>query len=357
MADSELRDAFNDCIDCMAAGQSISDCLRIYPQYAAMLRPMLEVGNLVDRTQATSFEIAAAQARVRVRVSERLRTPPPAQRSYGRWMLLAASLLIAFAAVLGAAENSLPGDALYGVKRLSENVRGTILDQQFGNRREDEIRILLALNREADVDFTGRVNQINGTDWRVAALDLQVGAGTDGAATATVGDTVHVTAHTTAQGELIALRITVLEKGVVPTPSVTPSPKPTESPMSVLPTLIRTLPQTQIFTTPVPTVCTPIMPSGWVRYVIQPGDLVTLLAQKTGASVAQLIAVNCLLETQIIIVGQPLFLPMLPPATLIPTQSPTIAPTPTSAPAQSGAQPTDDHGGSDGSHGGGGSDG
>ena len=260
--------------------------------------------------------------------------------------------------MLGAAENSLPGDALYGVKRLSENARGTIMGQQFGNRREDEIRILLALKREADVDFTGKVDQIDGADWHVAALDLQVGAATNGAATATVGDTVHVTAHTTAQGELIALRITVLEKGVVPTPSATPSPMPTLTttnlPASVLPTLTRTPPQTQTFTTPAPTVCTPTMPSGWVRYVIQSGDLVTLLAQKTGASVTQLIAVNCLPETQTIIVGQPLFLPILPPATLIPTQSPTIAPTPTNAPAQSGAQPTDDRGGS---HGGGGSDG
>ncbi|MEO8392971.1 MAG: LysM peptidoglycan-binding domain-containing protein [Chloroflexota bacterium] len=356
MAEQELREAFNDCIDRMAAGQSIADCLRMYPQYAAMLRPMLEVGSLVERTQATSFEVAAAQARVRGRVKQRLNSPLPAQRSYGRLLMLAASLLIAFAAIFGAAENSLPGDALYRVKRLSENARGTILGEQFGGRRLDEIRVLLALKREADVDFTGEVEQIDGTQWRVKGLDLQVGAGTQGAASVSVGDSVGVTAHTSAQGELVALTIMLLEKGILPTAS--PTPSPTESPTST-PTLTPTstdtptLQPTQIETIAVSTaiVCVPTMPSGWVRYIIQPGDLVTVLAQQTGASVAQLIAVNCLPETQMIIVGQVLFLPMLPPATTVPTQQFQ----PTSTPVQhSGAQPTDDNGHDGGDdHGGG----
>ena len=133
---------------------------------------------------------------------------------------------------------------------------------------------------------------------------------------------MHVSAHTTAQGELIALRITVLEKGMradaIPITSPMPTPHHNQPARVGSPDSIPTLPKTQTFTMPVPTVCTPTMPSGWVRYVIQPGDLVTLLAQKTGASVAQLIAVNCLPETQMIIVGQLLFLPILPPATLIP---------------------------------------
>jgi hypothetical protein len=354
MAEQELRDAFNDCIDRMAAGQSIADCLRIYPQFAADLRPMLEVGSLVERTQTASFEVAAAQMRVRTRVSERLRTPPPAQRSYGRLALLVASLLIAFAAVLGAAENSLPGDALYSVKRLSENARSTIIGEQFGGRRLDEIRVLLALKREADVDFTGKIERIDGADWQVAGLDLQVGAATPGADSAALDDTVHVTAHTTGRGELVALSISVLEKGIAPTP--TPSPTPSATATDT-PVPLPTEPSIPIETTPLAAVCTPTMPSGWVRYVVQPGDLVTLLAQKTGASVAQLIAVNCLPETQMIIVGQALFLPSIPVFASATTQPTLSQPQPTSASVQPTAQPTDDHGNGGGDHSGSSGDG
>ena len=366
MAEQGLRDAFYDCIDRMAAGQSIGDCLRFYPQYAAMLRPMLETGSLVERTQATSFEIAAAQARVRARVSERLYTPVPVRRqSYGRLIVLAASLLIAFVAVLGAAENSLPGDALYGVKRLSENARSSIIGEQFGGRRLDEIRVLLALKREGDVDFSGKVEQIDGVHWRVAGLEVQVGAATHVAEGAALGDNVHVSAHTTVQGDLIALNITLLEKGLPPpspTPSPTPTPSPsatptsTDKPILVTPTWTPTAQPIPIETTIMPTVCTPTMPSGWVQYTVQSGDLVTLLAQKTGASVAQLIAVNCLPQTQMIIVGQTLFLPSIPVSASGTTQQAPSQPQATSASGQSSGQPTDDHGhDGGGDHGGGGS--
>ncbi len=49
MAELDLTNVFNDCVDRMAQGQSIDDCLRRYPQYTSTLRPMLEAGLLVQR--------------------------------------------------------------------------------------------------------------------------------------------------------------------------------------------------------------------------------------------------------------------------------------------------------------------
>ena len=233
MAEQELREAFNDCVDRMAAGQSIGECLRLYPQHAARLRPMLEVGSLVARAQADARDVAGAQARVRSRV----RSPafaPPRQRAYSRLQVLAASLLIVFAAVLAAAENSLPGDSLYGIKRLGENARGTLMGQDFGTRRVDEIRVLLALQREADVEFSGTVERMAAALWQVSGLEVAVGAGTEQPEAVRVGDSVQVSAHTTEQGDLVALTIRRIEPQqptpLVPvTEALSPTAQPSET--------------------------------------------------------------------------------------------------------------------------------
>ncbi len=332
MADQELREALNDCMDRMAAGQSVNDCLRHYPHYAAALRPLLEVGSLVGRAQANPVEVASAQTRVRAQVSAHLRERP-ARRSYSHLVALAASLLIAFAALFGAAENSLPGDSLYSVKRFTENARSALIGQEFAGRRLDEIRALEALKRPADVEFSGQVEQIEATSWRVAGLAMQVAPGTAGAAPVVVGDTIRAAARTTRQGDLVASQITLLNKVVVPlvstatpTPTFTPTPSPTSTP------------------NPASTTCAPTLPDGWVSYVVQSGDTVSGLALITGTSAEELIAVNCLPETRMIVVGQTLFLPMLPPST--PTQPlPTPALTSDGSSGQPPVQPlaTDDH--------------
>ncbi len=339
MADHDLREALNDCLDRMAAGQSIDDCLSRYPQYAAKLRPMLEVGSLVERAQVSTVEVAAANARVRARVNAHLRARPE-HHSYIRPMTLVASLLIAFAVLFGAAENSLPGDPLYGVKRFTENARTSLIGQQFAARRLDEIRALEALKRPADVQFSGTVEQIEGTSWRVEGLEMQVAAGTTGAALVVVSDAIQVSAQTSAQGDLTASAITLLNQTVMPLVSTaTPTPTPTSP-------------------TPSPTGCAPTKPEGWVSYVVQPNDTVAELAVMTGVSTEQLVAVNCLPETLMILVGQSMFLPILPPST--PTSSPpTLTFTPEapfqptdSPPEQLTAEPTataTGHGSGDGS--------
>ena len=134
--------------------------------------------------------------------------------------------MLVFAAVFGVAESSLPGDLLYGVKRFTEDARTTLMGQQFSARRLDEIRALEVLKRPEAVEFEGTVTQIEGVQWRIAGLDVQVVSGIARADAVIVGDLVHVSAYTTSQGELIASALTPLEKISKPpvsTPVVTPS--------------------------------------------------------------------------------------------------------------------------------------
>ncbi len=102
MAESRLIDALNDCIDCLADGRDLDDCLRDYPQYASTLRPMLEAGLQVRHASPGAAEVARAQARVRARI-EPGRTTIPDRRP--RWQLPYRvgwlSLLVVAAVALG----------------------------------------------------------------------------------------------------------------------------------------------------------------------------------------------------------------------------------------------------------------
>jgi len=99
MVSPDLINAFDDCVERLRKGQSVDDCLRLYPHYAAALRPMLETGLAVRR--AAPVIPAEARARVRARVMQA--AAQNLRRASGwstRLTLLAASLMVLlFAAV------------------------------------------------------------------------------------------------------------------------------------------------------------------------------------------------------------------------------------------------------------------
>jgi len=340
MAEPDLLNAFDDCIARLAAGQSIDDCLRRYPQYASTLRPILEAGRLVNRARFSPAEIRESQNRVRFRVAQSIKTRPTRSRALLlRTLPLVASFVIMLALTLGAttilAENSLPGDPLYGLKRLTESVRLSIaadrnaIESQFDERRITEIEQLLAQRRAAEVTFEGELEGTNNSVWSVAGLSVQVAPDTPGAASARVGDILEIQASTTDEGQIVATNIRRISEGLPsvptavptteiptqkPSPTVTPSPSPTSRP---------TLPaQAQ----PSPTSCVASQPQGWVVYRVQPGDNLSTLAATTGTTLERLTEVNCLTDRSLIVTGQHLYLPVVPQAN--PTQaSPQVRPT------------------------------
>src|SRR5689334_18520237 len=104
MANSDLINAFNDCIDRLINGQSIEDCLRLYPQYRDMLLPMLEAGRVVQRVRVDAAETSQAQIRVRSRVQQAIMTVPPrAAYPYRRFASPAAGFLLIFVIVIAGA--------------------------------------------------------------------------------------------------------------------------------------------------------------------------------------------------------------------------------------------------------------
>ncbi|MGQ9667898.1 MAG: LysM peptidoglycan-binding domain-containing protein, partial [Anaerolineae bacterium] len=120
-----------------------------------------------------------------------------------------------------------------------------------------------------------------------------------------------------------------------PTSTLSPTPAPTDTATPAVPILAETA--------PVPTMppCQP--PANWMRYRVRAGDTLSTLAFRCGLSLEALMQANCL-SSEIIYVGQVLYLPFIPAAPVWPTQPvyptvpayPTVAwtpyPTPTPAP-------------------------
>lgn len=96
MADRELINAFEDCINRLRAGETIETCLRRYPHYATTLRPMLEAGLLVRRIGPSAAEISQAQDRIRHHIQDAVRGLParPPRPLPARWVQIVAALVL-----------------------------------------------------------------------------------------------------------------------------------------------------------------------------------------------------------------------------------------------------------------------
>lgn len=172
----------------------------------------------------------------------------PALRSGVHVAALAASILIAFLAgtLLGtgaifAAQQSLPGDPGYGLKRTIEDVqlgltinpaRREYLQAQFNDRRQLEAELLLEQGREAEIVFEDKIQTVNDNSL-VLGLAINITDSTEIEGLLTPGARVRLEAITAADGQVTAVKIVVIQPGTPaasPTPTASPSPTVTASP-------------------------------------------------------------------------------------------------------------------------------
>ncbi len=147
----EFPDTLNDCVERLAAGQTIQDCLNRYPARAEELRPLLEViVSTIHAADSARPDPAARQRNFR-RFSQAMSAAPSGQTSPPWWRPwksrlfapIARPVLIGFIAIAimltgvgattAASANSLPGEPLYWVKTTKESVESRL-------PRSDEIR-------------------------------------------------------------------------------------------------------------------------------------------------------------------------------------------------------------------------
>ncbi len=127
MPDLDL--ALEDCLDRLARGESLEDCLARHPEHSAQLRPLLEASARLERSAGAISPSPAFRAAARTRLHAHMRTNPRRKPAFAFGVLapawrLAFTLLVfaALFAVSGTvlAQSALPGGPLYGWKLASE---------------------------------------------------------------------------------------------------------------------------------------------------------------------------------------------------------------------------------------------
>ncbi|GIL14246.1 MAG: hypothetical protein BroJett038_29660 [Chloroflexota bacterium] len=155
-----------DCLDAVTSGRlTIAECLERYPDFADELKPALQVGLLTARLKKPEMSAEAAstlEARLRAAMEAppspplRLIHLPPALGRLAAAVLIVAALAFGGGGLVSASASSLPGDPLYGLKRLWEAIilalsplTGSLDDLWLSvvETRLDEVEALAAADR------------------------------------------------------------------------------------------------------------------------------------------------------------------------------------------------------------------
>ena len=180
----DLIEAFDDCLNALVAGASLNDCLAHYPTLRDELRSLLKVAGAAQAMVASATVPQPAEMSSRAKFlagGAQLRPASPPRRA-GWWPAPRAAVALAVLAlvvagtggVVAASGQSLPGDALYGVKRTVEQTQllftldddsRSQLQGAFDERRVEEVQTVIMQKRTARVEFGGRVESMEGKHW------------------------------------------------------------------------------------------------------------------------------------------------------------------------------------------------
>lgn len=216
--------AFEDCLQRVLDGASLEQALAGYPELADELRPMLQAA-LAARLQGQRLlapRSALARSRARfLREAQRRSSARRPDFGFSLRFALAAFILLAVV-VLGSAATavlaaqSLPGQALYPLKRLGEQTRLRLvsdpqrrleLQQDFDQERLKEVDQLIQEQRSVPVNFVGVLKAAGEGDWLVGDVVVQVSPQTRLEGELQVGFYVSVEGETRADGSVIAAHI------------------------------------------------------------------------------------------------------------------------------------------------------
>ena len=161
-----MEDILEDCLDLMRRGASLQDCLELYPDFAHELEPLLVSSSRAEALLAQPLS-GGARSRIRGLVLKQWdKIHAPKRRTWSlplftpRWAAMAAALVVAVmlggSGTVFASGYSVPGDALYPVKQVREEVQlwftwspeaKVEMYTSLVNQRADEIRALAAAGR------------------------------------------------------------------------------------------------------------------------------------------------------------------------------------------------------------------
>lgn len=249
-----LYDALEICLQALQQGADVESCLARFPAaQAEELRPILETANQARYAAVAEIPEAALrrgkarvlQAAAELREQSSVSTPNRRwnlSRIFGLSLLSLAMmfclLVTGWVGLVRAAEGSLPGDALYPVKRGWEDARLFVaspatraeLETEFQQERVREVNELFRASRVEQVIFQGVVAAKNATLWNISGLLVIVTDQTQVEGEILPGARVQVWGQTS-DGFISAATIRLLTApSVTPTPLLSPTSQPTLTP-------------------------------------------------------------------------------------------------------------------------------
>ncbi len=174
---TRLYDALEVCLEAIRTGADPEACLKLYPDLADELRPALIIAQRARALGSATVPIRGMQTS-RARLLARARELTAARRPFllraaPRLAMAAVALLLVLMLSLNGlavvSAKSLPGDALFAVKLAAENVSLKLtnnpetrlkMEEDYQQRRADEIRSLLSQSRIHKVSFEGVVGEV-----------------------------------------------------------------------------------------------------------------------------------------------------------------------------------------------------
>lgn len=272
-----LEEAFNECVELLLAGRPVDDYLQAHPEQAAALAPLLETADLARRRRAVPPRSPEVAAHSRQRFMAAAQSMAAGRRSatgffaalsawwsgtlaglagprrlaYALAVLLIVVMLVGLSAtqIITASVEALPGDPLYQVKLITEQVQLTLardpaaraeIEALIGARRVQEAQAITVLRRPvAFLRISGPIEAISDAEWQVAGLTLVITEQTKIVGVPAVAAQAFVELTAPGDGRLVAIAIyisPVAGRSIQPTAAEPPTPSPTATPEPSSPT-------------------------------------------------------------------------------------------------------------------------
>ncbi len=248
-----FRTILDECLEKMKDGASIAECLEQYPQYANELEELLSIAVIVMDSPVPSPNkemvlhsrkemFAAVEVRIQDQAVSALvfsrYADQIAKKLIGFWQnitnkektnmkliirfsiaALTVAVLIMGGGATAASAGSLPGDSLYPLKKVVEDVQLFLtldpqakkdLEQSLQNRRIQEVEAVLQDGRVVEVEITGVLDSIGDKTLTIGDFNFDLTSDTQMAGQPAPGSVVEVQAVTQPDGSLTA-QIVVVE--------------------------------------------------------------------------------------------------------------------------------------------------
>ena len=271
----DVNEQFEEALERLEAGEAFEDVISAYASEEAQeLRALLEVVVALEqfpeppprdpaRVKAGKQAFLAQAAALREERQATQEAPSLLAQIQAAWRQFAALwtapawrraalsvaalvlIVILGQTTLVLAQQSLPGDPLYPLKRTTEQVsllltlseeKRQLREYELARRRVEEAKQVAAAHRHVErLDFSGYIEEISGDRWKIGGQWVKIPMGTVVEGQPAVGKWAQVIASSPGDGRLIARHVVVYDETpfnpeVVPLPTATPTPTATATP-------------------------------------------------------------------------------------------------------------------------------